>query len=104
MFGPRGRVQLCALDSRRLLCLNPEQVFDGRHAMARGGFSRRRNPTPFRLYAILGGIGLAVILAVMFWFSGQAESRRPVQQEIRVPAQNVGVQPETAGGGDAPSQ
>jgi len=46
--------------------------------MARGGFSRRRNPAPFKLYAILGGVGLAVILAAMFWFSGQAESRRPV--------------------------
>ena len=69
--------------------------------MARGGFSRRRGPAPVRLYAMLGGVALVVIVGVLFWFSGQAESRRPVQQEIRVPAQNVGVQPET---GNAPSQ
>jgi hypothetical protein len=72
--------------------------------MARGGFSRRRGPAPVKLYLILGGIALVVILGVLFFFAGQAESRRPVQQEIRVPAQNVGVQPETAGGGNAPSQ
>jgi hypothetical protein len=72
--------------------------------MARGGFSRRRNPAPLKLYLILGGIALVVIIGVLFWFAGQAESRKPVQQEIRVPAQNVGVQPETAGGGNAPSQ
>ena len=72
--------------------------------MARGGFSRRRGPAPFRLYAILGGIALVVVVGALFWFSGQAESRRPVQQEVRVPAQNVGDQPEPAGGGNAPSQ
>jgi hypothetical protein len=72
--------------------------------MARGGFSRRRGPAPFRLYAILGGIAIAVVVGALFWFSGQAESRRPVQQEVRLPAQNVGVQPEPAGGGNAPSQ
>jgi len=72
--------------------------------MARGGFSRRRSPTPIRLYAILGGIALVIVVGALFWFSGQAESRRPVQQEVRVPAQNVGVQPEPAGGGNAPAQ
>jgi hypothetical protein len=72
--------------------------------MARGGFSRRRGPAPVRLYAILGGIALVLVAGALFWLSGQAESRRPVQQELRVPAQNVGVQPEPAGGGNAPSQ
>ena len=72
--------------------------------MARGGFSRRRGPAPIRLYAILGGVALVVVVGALFWFSGQAESRRPIQQEVRVPAQNVGVQPEPAGGGNAPSQ
>jgi len=72
--------------------------------MARGGFSRRRGPAPIRLYAILGGIALVVVAGALFWFAGQAEARRPVQQELRVPAQNVGVQPEPAGGGNASSQ
>ncbi len=73
--------------------------------MARGGFSRRRGPVPFKLYAILGGIALVLVVGALFWFSGQAESRRPIQQEIRVPAQNVGVQPEAGPEtGNAPSQ
>ena len=72
--------------------------------MARGGFSRRRGPPPFKLYAILGGIALVVIVGALFFFAGQADSRRPVQQEIRVPATNIGPQAETAGGGNAPSQ
>lgn len=70
--------------------------------MARGGFSRRRGPMPLKLYAILGGVALVVILGALFYFAGQAESRKPEQVEVRVPAENVG--PQSGGGGDAPSQ
>ena len=69
--------------------------------MARGGFSRRRSPMPLKLYAVLGGVALVVIVGALFYFAGQAESRKPVQIEVRVPAENVGP---NAGGGDAPSQ
>jgi hypothetical protein len=72
--------------------------------MARGGFSRRRGPMPLKLYAILGGIVLVVLVAALFWFAGQADSRKPAQIEVRVPATNVGVQAEPAGVPNAPSQ
>jgi hypothetical protein len=75
--------------------------------MARGGFSRRRGPAPVKLYAILAGVALIVIVGALFWFAGQAESRKPEQVEIRVPATNIGPDapaPAPAGGGDAPSQ
>lgn len=70
--------------------------------MARGGFSRRRGPVPLKLYAILGGVVVVVIVGALFYFAGQAESRKPVQVEVRVPAENVG--PQSGGGGNAPSQ
>jgi ABC-type transporter Mla subunit MlaD len=57
-----------------------------------------------KLVGILVGIGLVVIIGALFFFAGQAESRKPEQKEIRVPATNVGVQPEAAGGGHAPAQ
>ncbi len=72
--------------------------------MARGGFSRRRQPMSMKLIGILAGIALVVIVGALFFFAGQAESRKPEQKEIRVPATNVGVQPEAAGGTNAPSQ
>ena len=34
--------------------------------MARGGFSRRRGPAPVKLYAILGGIAILLIVGVLF--------------------------------------
>jgi hypothetical protein len=60
--------------------------------MARGfsSYGRRRRGPSMRLIGILAAIGLVVILAILFWASGQAESRKPVQQEIRVEATNVG--------------
>lgn len=72
--------------------------------MARGGFSRRRQPMSMKLIGIIAGIVLVVIVGALFFFAGQAESRKPEQKEIRVPATNVGVQPEAAGGANAPPQ
>ncbi len=57
-----------------------------------------------KLIGILAGIALVVIVGALFFFAGQAESRKPEQKEIRVPATNVGIQPEAAGGTNAPSQ
>lgn len=78
--------------------------------MARG-YGRRRGGglalSP-RAIMIIAGLALVVIVGAIFFFAGQAESRRPEQKEIRVPATNVGVQPETpppaAGGANAPPQ
>jgi hypothetical protein len=78
--------------------------------MARG-YGRRRGGgltlSP-KVIMIIAGVALVVVVGAIFFFSGQAESRRPEQKEIRVPATNVGVQPETppapAGGANAPSQ
>lgn len=78
--------------------------------MARG-YGRRRGGgialSP-RMIIIIAGVALVLIVGLIFWFAGQAESRKPEQKEIRVPATNVGVQPETpaapAGGANAPSQ
>ena len=77
--------------------------------MARGGFARRRRPMSLKLIAILVGIGLVVVIGVLFFFASQADSRRPVQQELSVPATNIGpnsqpANPQPAGGGDAPPQ
>jgi hypothetical protein len=56
----------------------------------RGGFrNRRRSGPPIRLIAA-GAVVLGLVAAV-FWFSGQAESNRPDQTEIRVEAKNVGT-------------
>lgn len=73
--------------------------------MARGGFSRRRGPMPVKLIAILVGIGLVLLIGAMFFFAGQADSRRPAQTEIRVPAENIGPNAAApAGGGNVPPQ
>jgi len=58
-----------------------------------------------KLIAILAGIGLVLIVGVLFFFAGQADSRRPEQTEISVPATNIGPDAKPPGGsGDAPSQ
>lgn len=72
--------------------------------MARGGFSRRRGPAPVKLYAIIGGIVLVVLVAALFWFAGQADSRKPEQVEVRVPAENIGPNAKPPGAANAPSQ
>lgn len=73
--------------------------------MARGGFSRRRRPMSMKLIAIIAGVVIVLLIGALFWFAGQADSRRPVQQELSVPATNIGpnAQP-PGGGGDAPPQ
>jgi hypothetical protein len=61
--------------------------------MARGGFSRRRSSgPPLKLIGILLAIAFVAFVGAVFWYSGQAESRRPEQVEIRVEATNVGPQ------------
>lgn len=59
--------------------------------MARGfsSYGRRRRGPNVKLIGILAGVGLVVIVGVLFWASGQAESRKPEQTEIRVEATNV---------------
>ena len=77
--------------------------------MARG-YGRRRGgglSLAPKVIMIIAGLALVVVVGAVFFFAGQAESRRPEQKEIRVPATNVGVQPETppaaAGGTNAPT-
>ncbi len=61
--------------------------------MARGGFSRRRGRGPsLKLVGILAGVAFLGFVGAVFYYSGQAESRRPEQVEIRVEATNVGPQ------------
>ena len=61
--------------------------------MARGGFSRRRGSgPPLKLIGILAAVAFVGFVGAVFWFSGQAESRRPEQVEIRVEATNAGPQ------------
>lgn len=43
-----------------------------------------------KLIGILAGIGVVLLVVALFWFSGQAESHKPEQTEIRVEATNVG--------------
>jgi ABC-type transporter Mla subunit MlaD len=59
---------------------------------------------PVKLYAILGGVLLVLLVGALFYFAGQADGRKPAQIEVRVPATNVGVQAEPAGGANAPAQ
>jgi cell division protein FtsN len=72
--------------------------------MARGGFSRRRRPMSMKLIAIIAGVVIVLLIGALFWFAGQADSRRPVQQELSVPATNIGQNSQPAAGGDAPAQ
>lgn len=76
--------------------------------MARG-YGRRRSGMALspKAIMIIAGVVLVLLVGAIFFFAGQAESRKPIQQEIRVQATNVGVQPATpapAGGGNAPTQ
>ena len=57
--------------------------------MARGGFSRRRSGIPMNVVGILLVVGVVVVIGAMFYFSGQAESKKPPQTEITVEATNV---------------
>jgi hypothetical protein len=60
--------------------------------MRRGGFSRRRSGPSAKTIGIIAGAVFVVFVGAVFWFSGQAESRKPEQTEIRVEATNVGPQ------------
>ena len=58
--------------------------------MARGGFSRRRGGLSTRTIGIIVAVVIVAAVGAVFWFSGQAESRKPEQTEITVEATNVG--------------
>jgi len=60
--------------------------------MARGfsSYGRRRSRPPLKLIGILAAVGIVILIGILFWASGQAESRKPAQTEIRVEAKNVG--------------
>lgn len=57
---------------------------------------------------IIAGAAVVAVVGAVFFFAGQAESRRPEPKEIRIPATNVGVQPGAGsapgGGANAPSR
>lgn len=73
--------------------------------MARGGFARRRRPMSLKTIAIIVGAVIVLLVVALFWFAGQADSRRPEQQELTVPATNIGPDSKPAeGGDDAPAQ
>jgi len=72
--------------------------------MPRGGFSRRRRPMSLKLIAILAGVTLLVVLLALFFFASQADSRRPTQEELSVPATNIGPDANPGGGDDAPAR
>ena len=57
--------------------------------MARGfARAKKRGGAPIRLIA--AGVVAVLLIGAVFWFAGQADSKKPVQQEIRVEATNVG--------------
>ena len=58
--------------------------------MARGYGRRRGGPMPVKLIGILAGVVIVIGIIAVFWFSGQAESKKPPQTEMRVEATNVG--------------
>ena len=73
--------------------------------MARGYGRRRGSALSPKLIMILAGVGLVLIVGAVFFFAGQAESRKPEQTTVTVPATNVGPQPETpAEAPNAPTQ
>jgi hypothetical protein len=39
---------------------------------------------------ILAVVAVVLLIGAVFWFASQADSKKPVQQEIRVEATNVG--------------
>ena len=57
--------------------------------MARGfARAKKRGGAPIRLIA--AGVAMVLVIGAVFWFASQADSKKPVQQEIRVEATNVG--------------
>lgn len=73
--------------------------------MARGYGRRRGSGLSPKMIMIIAGAALVVLVGAVFWLAGQAESRKPEQTTITVPATNVGPQAETpAGTPNAPSQ
>lgn len=73
--------------------------------MARGYGRRRGSALSPKMIIIIAVAGLVLLIGAVFWFAGQAESKKPEQTTITVPATNVGPQPETpAGTPNAPSQ
>ena len=57
--------------------------------MARGfARAKKRGGAPIRLIA--AGVAVVLVIGAVFWFANQADSKKPVQQEIRVEATNVG--------------
>jgi cell division protein FtsN len=59
--------------------------------MARG-YGRRRGGMAVspKMLAIIAGVVVVVLVGAAFYFAGQAESKKPLQVEIRVEATNVG--------------
>jgi hypothetical protein len=54
---------------------------------------------------ILAGVAIVLLVGAVFFFAGQAESRKPEQITVSAPATNVGPQAETpAGTANAPTQ
>ena len=77
--------------------------------MARGYGRRRGNGLSPKMIIIIAVAGLVVLIAALFFFAGQADSKKPEQTEIRVPATNVGPQDPAAaappaGAANAPPQ
>lgn len=73
--------------------------------MARGGFARRRRPMSVKTIAIIAGVVIVVLVGVVFWAAGQADSRKPAQTEITVPATNIGPNAPVPGAAEnAPAQ
>ena len=57
--------------------------------MARGfARAKKRGGAPIRLIA--AGVAVVLLIGAVFWLASQADSKKPVQQEIRVEATNVG--------------
>ncbi len=52
-------------------------------------YAKRRGP-PMKLIGILVVVLAVAGVASVFWFSSQADSKAPPQEEIRVEATNVG--------------
>ena len=58
--------------------------------MARGYGRRRSGGIPPMVWLILIGVIFRALVSAVFFFSGQAESKKPEQKLIEVEATNVG--------------
>lgn len=58
--------------------------------MARGYGRRRSSGIPPMVWLILVGVIFLALVGAVFFFSGQAESKKPEQTLIEVEATNVG--------------